>query len=125
MATITLDDNSTVAIKAWKNIDPTLIGSDYNRYEIVKWQNPTQFVAWMKSPCKNMDACDRCSGPHRIRNRECSQNWARPPRLPANVGHCIVLMELHTGLVWSGTWEIESLFEQLNRKSGIVLLTLL
>lgn len=113
-----------IRLKAWKNIDPTLIGSDFNRYEIVKWQSPSSFVAWVKMPCLGMDACDRCAGPHRPKNRLCSQNWNRPPQLPSNRGNGIVLMELHTGVVWTGVWRVEMLFESLGRKSGTALVSM-
>lgn len=121
---IALDDGSLIVLKEWKNIDPNLIGSDYNRYEIVKWQNETSFVAWVKMPCKGMDGCDRCAGPHRPKNRQCSQNWNRPPNLPTCQSSGIVLMELHTNKVWSGIWNVQSIIEPLGRKSGIAILSL-
>jgi hypothetical protein len=119
--TTLLDDGTALPLKAWKNIEPTLIGSDFNRYEIVKWQSPTTFLAWVKMPCRGMDGCDRCPGPHRPLNRTCSQNWDRQPQIPQLGPNApgIVLMELFTGKVWTGLWHVEPLPLLVASQSGL------
>ena len=64
--------------KNWYAIRPSLIGSDYNRYEIIE-QDSRNIYAFLKSPCIGMEGCDRCSGPHRKKNKKCSKNLNKQP----------------------------------------------
>ena len=112
----------TTPLKPWSLIDPTLIGSDFNRYEVIKWHSHTSFTAWVKNPCKGMDGCDRCPGPHRPTNQACSQNNDRVPNVPSpgpDTGG-IFLTELFTGRTWPGLWQITSQKQPRGRRSGIV-----
>jgi hypothetical protein len=107
--------------KKWYAIRPSLIGSDYNRYEIFK-QNSRNIFAFLKTPCIGMEGCDRCSGPHRARNKKCSKNLNKAPFIkgPGNFKGGIYLFFLDTQQQKDGIWEIVSLNKKSHQRSGII-----
>lgn len=92
----------------WSKITPTLIGSDYNRYEITSSSEGLLHVL-VKRPSKGMSQCDRCPGPHSKKNLPCSQNRDREAYIegPGHDMAGIYLYELYTMQQLPGRWEIE------------------
>tara|TARA_B110000305_G_scaffold239314_1_gene306748 strand:- start:727 stop:1077 length:351 start_codon:yes stop_codon:yes gene_type:complete len=104
-------------LKTWQKIHPTLIGSDYNRYEIIKYESNT-FSVYVKNPQIGMEGCDRCAGPHRIKNKTCSKTRNKEPHIPGPaVG--IYLYNLLNGQRLPATWQLQNLYKPDGRKSGI------
>lgn len=99
-----------IKIPHWNKIEPEIIGSNFNRYQIIKKLSPTKFIAFVKMPCSGMDGCDRCAGPHRKGNKNCSKNLRRPPYLlepPKNYGG-IFLYDIFSGVRFKGIWVVEN-----------------
>lgn len=104
-------------LKAWSRIRPTLIGSDFNRYEIINYDQ-NSFSVYVKNPQIGMEGCDRCAGPHRPKNKTCSKNREKEPYIPSPaVG--IYLFNLLNGQQLPATWQLQNLYKPDGRKSGI------
>jgi hypothetical protein len=112
-------------LKRWYEVHPTLIGSDFNRYEIdSREENGKILNVYVKNPCIGMEGCDRCSGPHRPKNRFCSQNLNREPFLPSpnpNVGG-IFLFDLESGVRIQGLWYVEKWIQPATRRTAMAVL---
>lgn len=109
-------------LRKWNDIRPTLIGSDFVRYEIISLKDDI-LLAYAKRPRSDMDFCDGCPGPHSKRNRMCSQNNARKPFIPTPSNGGIFLFELYTQTQLKGVWQLEQENNPPPRKSGIVILS--
>ena len=109
-------------LKRWHNIHPTLIGSNYVRYEIITLQN-NELTAYAKRPRSDMEFCDGCPGPHSKRNKTCSQNVPRTPYIPTPSSGGIYLFELYTQQQLPGIWQLDQENNPAPRKSGIAVLS--
>jgi hypothetical protein len=112
-------------LKKWHEVHPTLIGSDFNRFEVfLSEKGGTMLHVYVKNPCIGMEGCDRCSGPHRVRNRLCSQNLNRPRFLPSpdpNMGG-MYLFDIISGLRIPGVWFVESWKQPAARRTALAVL---
>ena len=106
-------------VKKWCNIDPTLIGSDYNRFEIINNDNPDALVVFVKMPDTTMNlSCDRCAGPHRKHNFMCSLNNGNTEYLPSPTNGSIYLFDLYTHERIPGNFLLE--FQTTNRRKSAI-----
>jgi hypothetical protein len=107
----------------WFKIQPTLLGSNYHRYEVYSYTKDTLHV-FVKMPAIGMEGCDRCAGPHRKKNKRCSKTRGIEPFIPSppsNEGG-IYLYELDTEFKIPGKWEITSWDHRNNSRSALAIL---
>lgn len=110
-------------VKKWCNITPTLIGSDYNRFEIISEENAQAIVVHVKKPDFTMGlSCDKCPGPHNNKNFFCSLNNGNTNPLPSPGNERIYLFELFTGRALPGSYLLEIQPTTKVRKSCIAVL---
>jgi len=109
-------------LKKWYNIHPTLIGSDFVRYEVISLKDNV-LTAYAKRPRSDMEFCDSCPGPHSKRNKTCSQNISRTPYIPAPAQGGIFLFELYTKKNLPGIWVLDQENKPVSRKSAVVVLS--
>jgi hypothetical protein len=105
----------------WYKIQPSLLGSNYHRYQLLKGSTSECLLVYVKLPCNGMDGCDACAGPHRKKNKQCSKNLLREPYIlsPTDNEGGIYLFELHTGFQQPGRWQIESWRRHPNNRVAI------
>lgn len=108
----------------WYKIQPTFIGSNYDRYQIIKNENNVRLWVFVKMPCAGMDGCDRCAGPHRKGNKNCSKNLHRPPFInsPTNNQGGIFLFSLFSGQKVKGLWIVSEQNTVEGKRSAIACL---
>jgi hypothetical protein len=117
-----MDD--AIKVPHWYKIVPEIIGSNYNRFQIIKKVSATEYTVFVKMPCSGMDGCDRCSGPHRKGNKKCSKNLRRPPYIsgpPKNYGG-IFLYDIFSGVRLNGIWVVENERRKDNSRSALATL---
>lgn len=109
-----------IKVKKWYSISPTIIGSDYNRYEIISVDGDS-FIAHVKSPCIGMEGCDRCNGPHRIKNRFCSKTIGQVSNIPqpSSSSGGIYLFFLDIGSRINGIWQAIEWKQKPGCRSGL------
>ena len=106
-------------VKKWSNITPTLLGSDYNRYEISIQAEGRLFV-YVKMPSKGMHGCDRCAGPHKPTNKWCSKTRRSRPNIPAPINHQgIYLYDLNSGDRLPGVWKVQNWKQKMGQVSAV------